>query len=48
MHTRLFGLGVQVLLQLDAQLLADGLQLGQVSLVLGLVLDLGLDGCLRR
>lgn len=40
----LFGLlGVQVLLQGDAELLAQGLQLVEVLLVLLLVLDLGLD-----
>lgn len=38
-------LGVQVLLELDAELLAQGLELGQVLLVLLLVLDLGLDAC---
>lgn len=44
--TTLWKLGVQVLLQLDAELLPQGLQLLQVLLVLALVLDLGLDACL--
>lgn len=39
----LFLLGVKVLLQLDAKLLSQGLELVQVLLVLVLVLDLGLD-----
>jgi hypothetical protein len=38
-------LRVQVLLEGDAELLAQGLELGQVLLVLALVLDLGLDAC---
>lgn len=38
-------LGEQVLLQGDAELLAQGLELGEVLLVLLLVLDLGLDTC---
>lgn len=38
-------LGVQVLLEQDAELLAQRLELGQVLLVLLLVLDLGLDAC---
>jgi hypothetical protein len=42
--SRLFGLlGVQVLLQHDAELLAQGLELVQVLLVLAVVLDLGLN-----
>ena len=36
---------VQHLLQVDAQLLPDGLKLLQILLVLGLVLDLGFDTC---
>lgn len=39
----LLGFGVQVLLQLDAQFLAQGLELLEVLLVLLLVLNLGLD-----
>lgn len=39
-------LGVEVLLQLDAKLLSQGLELVQVLLVLVLVLDLGLDACM--
>lgn len=39
------GLGVQILLQLDSQLLAQGLKLLEVLLVLLLVLDLGLNTC---
>lgn len=42
----LFLLGVKVLLQLDAKLLSQGLELVQVLLVLVLVLDLGLDACI--
>lgn len=38
-------LGVQVLLEQDAELLAQGLELSEVLLVLLLVLDLGLDAC---
>ena len=38
-------LGEQVLLQQDAELLAQGLELVEVLLVLLLVLDLGLDTC---
>lgn len=38
-------LGVQVLLEQDAELLAQGLELREVLLVLLLVLDLGLDAC---
>lgn len=38
-------LGEQVLLQHDAELVAQGLELGEVLLVLLLVLDLGLDAC---
>lgn len=38
-------LRVQVLLELDAELFAQGLELVQVLLVLALVLDLGLDAC---
>lgn len=41
----LLDLWVQVLLQLDAELLAQGLELLEVLLVLLLVLDLGLDAC---
>ena len=37
------GLGVEVLLQGDAELLAQGLQLVEVLLVLALILDLSLD-----
>lgn len=37
-------LGVEVLLELDAELLAEGRQLVEVLLVLGGGLDLGLDG----
>lgn len=45
-YTHLVGLlRVQVLLEHDAQLVAQGLQLVQVLLVLGLVLDLRLDAC---
>lgn len=39
----LVDLRVQVLLQLDAKLLAQGLELLEVLLVLLLVLDLGFD-----
>lgn len=38
-------LRVQVLLERDAELLTQGLELLEVLLVLGLVLDLGLDAC---
>lgn len=38
-------LGEEVLLELDAELLAQGLELVEVLLVLGLVLNLGLDTC---
>jgi hypothetical protein len=38
-------LGVQVLLQGNAELLAQGLELSEVLLVLALVLNLGLDTC---
>lgn len=38
-------LGVDVLLQGDTELLPQGLELGEVLLVLALVLDLGLDAC---
>lgn len=38
-------LRVHVLLEHDAELLTQGLELGQVLLVLALVLDLGLDAC---
>ena len=38
-------LRVHVLLEHDAELLAQGLELGQVLIVLALVLDLGLDAC---
>lgn len=41
-------LGEQVLLQLDTQLLAQGLKLLEVLLVLLLVLDLGLDTCVDK
>lgn len=41
----LLDLRVQVLLQLDAKLLAQRLELLEVLLVLLLVLDLGLDAC---
>lgn len=41
----LFGLGVQVLLQRDAELVAQGLKLLEILVVLGLALDLGLDAC---
>lgn len=42
--SNLFGLlGVQVLLQNDAKLLAQRLEFGKVLLVLAVVLDLGLD-----
>lgn len=41
-------LGEKVLLQRDAEFLAQGLELGQVLLVLLLVLDLGLDACYAR
>lgn len=39
-------LGEQLLLQHDAELLAQGVELGKVLLVLLLVLDLGLDACI--
>jgi hypothetical protein len=39
-------LGIHVLLEHDAELLAQRLELSQVLLVLALVLDLGLDACL--
>lgn len=42
---RLCVLGVQLLLEDDAELFPQGLQLLQVLLVLALVLDLGLDAC---
>jgi len=42
------GLGVEVLLKGDAELLAQGLELVEVLLVLALVLDLGLDACSQR
>lgn len=38
-------LGVEVLLEQDAELLAEGLELLEVLLVLALVLDLGFDAC---
>lgn len=41
-------LRVQVLLQQNAQLLAQGLELSKVLLVLLLVLDLGLDACFEK
>lgn len=45
----LFGLlGVQVLLERDAELLAQGLELLQILGVLALVLDLGLDACVEN
>jgi hypothetical protein len=40
-------LGVHVLLEHDAELVAQGLELSQVLLVLALVLDLGLDSCIE-
>jgi hypothetical protein len=40
-------LRVQFLLEHDAELLTQGLQLVQVLLVLALVLDLGLDACVQ-
>ena len=42
----LLRLGVDLLLEGDAELRAEGLELIKVLLVLGLVLDLGLDSCL--
>jgi hypothetical protein len=39
-------LGIHVLLEHDAELLAQRLELSEVLLVLALVLDLGLDACL--
>lgn len=44
----LLGLGVQILLQRDAKLLAERLELVEVLLVLFLVLNLGLDSCEGR
>lgn len=41
--SRLFRLGVHVLLQRDAELFAQGLELLEILVVLGLALDLGLD-----
>lgn len=41
----LVGLGEDLLLEGDAELRAKGLELIEVLLVLGLVLDLGLDSC---
>lgn len=41
----LLGLGEEIFLQQDAQLLAQGSELLQVLVVLLLVLDLGLDAC---
>lgn len=38
-------LGEEVLLEQDAELLAEGLELLEVLLVLALVLDLGFDAC---
>lgn len=40
-------LGVEVLLQRDAELVAQGLELLEILVVLGLALDLGLDACVR-
>lgn len=44
----LLGLGEEIFLQQDAQLLAQGSKLLQVLLVLLLVLNLGLDACSYR
>lgn len=40
-------LGVQVLLQRDAELISQRLELSEILVVLALALDLGLDTCMN-